>query len=203
MRTNVGQVGKLATRGLAACGFALVAVFLSVTDVSAQAAPLSGIFELGTDLGFASFQARAANGSCSGAAHDLYVNALRQARALSASWEEEPLSTLSDCSDGDAVDAARSAIAVLIGKSYPTDPAYQHAYNLGVNLAIAEAQTTAGEPARQIVYISLSNAKPDADALKLDITTLVECISLAEGQSPLQEVHSKLVTLRSVYKASL
>ncbi len=78
-----------------------------------------------------------------------------------------------------------------------------NAYNLGVNLAIAEGQTTAGEPARQIVYASLINARTAAQALKLDMSELNVCIELTNGRTPLEEVRNRIQSVRTTYQSLL
>jgi hypothetical protein len=80
---------------------------------------------------------------------------------------------------------------------------YEHAYTLGVQIAIAEEQAAAGEAARQIVYISLNSAKSAAQELDLDITPLNECLILSSGTAPMKDVYTKIVSLRSTYQSSL
>lgn len=97
--------------------------------------------------------------------------------------------------------AARDSYTAQLAKAGRSD--LVHAYVLGVNLAIAEGQATAGETARQIVYSSLINAKPEAQALALDLSPLEECTSLANTTTPMTEVYAKILSLRSVYQSSL
>ncbi len=78
-----------------------------------------------------------------------------------------------------------------------------HAYVMGVNIAIAEGQATAGEAARQIVYASLVNAKAEAQALHLDLGPLNECINLINATTPIAEIYTKIVSTRSTYQSSL
>ncbi len=78
-----------------------------------------------------------------------------------------------------------------------------HAYVMGINIAIAEGQATVGEAARQIVYASLVNAKTEAQALNLDLGPLNECISLINATTPIAEIYTKIVSMRSTYQSSL
>lgn len=78
-----------------------------------------------------------------------------------------------------------------------------HAYTMGVNIAIAEGQATVGEAARQIVYASLVNAKAEAQALNLDLGPLNECINLINATTPIAEIYTKIVSMRSTYQSSL
>jgi hypothetical protein len=78
-----------------------------------------------------------------------------------------------------------------------------HSYVLGVNIAIAEGQATVGEAARQIVNTSLMNAKIEAQALGLDLTSINECINLINASTPIGEIYTKIVSLRSTFQNSL
>jgi hypothetical protein len=70
-------------------------------------------------------------------------------------------------------------------------------------MGIAEGQATAGDDARQIVYISLNNAKTEAQALGLDVAGLGECIILASSRTPMNELYQKIAALRVRYQSSL
>jgi hypothetical protein len=96
--------------------------------------------------------------------------------------------------------AVRSSYAATLSR---VSPDLANAYNLGVNLAIAEGQTTAGEPARQIVYASLVNARGAAQALKLDMSELNVCIELAGGKTSLEELRNKISSVRTSYQSLL
>jgi hypothetical protein len=78
-----------------------------------------------------------------------------------------------------------------------------HAYTIGVNIAIAEGQATAGEAARQIVYACLVNAKSEAQILNLDVGPLNECINLINATTPIAEIYSRIVSMRSTYQSTL
>lgn len=80
---------------------------------------------------------------------------------------------------------------------------YLHAYTLGVQMAIAEEQAAIGEPARQIVYISLNTAKVAAQELDLDLTKLNECLILSSGTASMEDIYSRIVSLRNIYQSSL
>jgi hypothetical protein len=77
-----------------------------------------------------------------------------------------------------------------------------HSYNLGVNLGIAEVFASM-DKARQTIYISLTNARTEAQALSLPTQDLDECIAFVGGTTPLSEIQSRLVTLRATYQATL
>lgn len=99
------------------------------------------------------------------------------------------------------IEFVRSAIsAALSNKSTP----HAQAYNLGVNLGIAEGFSSTGNDVnRQVVYLSLQDALKSAQDLKLDTTTLNECLLLAKGATPLSEIRSKLNSLRATYQTQL
>ena len=78
-----------------------------------------------------------------------------------------------------------------------------HAYLLGVNLAIAEAQASVGEAARQIVSASLAVAKNEAQVLSLDTSRLDECIALLKGTTAIQTVYTKISAIRVSYQSGL
>jgi len=79
----------------------------------------------------------------------------------------------------------------------------RHAYLLGLHIAFAEGYSTLGDEKRQIVYSSLVTAKVDAEALGLDLTELNECILLTNGTKPMDEIHQKIVSLRTKYQGLL
>jgi len=60
-----------------------------------------------------------------------------------------------------ALVAQRSAMTATLAQD-PSRSMLAHSFTLGVNIAIAEAQATVGQAARQIVLHSLKQAEPDA-----------------------------------------
>ena len=78
-----------------------------------------------------------------------------------------------------------------------------HAYSLGVNLGVAEGQATVGEPGRLTVVSALNAANADAQALGLDVKSLLECIQLVGGNAPMPTVYEKIQSIRSTFQAQL
>ncbi len=187
-------------------------------------------YALGVSLGFASFQMQVASNQKVGN-HPGYWEALGSlsravdfARSISAAkdapanlpdptrldgmvksgrntleqTDENQLSTAR--SQYEEIVAFRSSYAAILSK---TSADLTNAYNLGVNLAIAETQTTAGEPARTIVYQSLTNARTAAQALKLDLAELNVCIEMAGGNTSLEETRKRISSVRTTYQSLL
>jgi hypothetical protein len=77
------------------------------------------------------------------------------------------------------------------------------AYNLGINLSIAEIQAASGgEPARGIVIAALSNARAQVDALGLNPQPLEEAWRVANQPGRIKLVYDQIVTARTTYQAA-
>lgn len=99
--------------------------------------------------------------------------------------------------------AQRSAITATLAQD-PSRSMLVHSFTLGVNIAIAEAQATVGQAARQVVLQSLTLAEPDAQALQLNTGALDECIALAgDGTTPMPDLYTKIVAVRAGFQGSL
>src|SRR5207249_10133963 len=72
-------------------------------------------------------------------------------------------------SDLNTIVAVRSAMTATLTKATRGGPMFVHAFILGFNIAVAEAQATAGPDARQVVLLALTNARNDAKSLQLEI----------------------------------
>jgi len=73
------------------------------------------------------------------------------------------------------------------------------AYDLGVTIAIAEAQATAGEPARDIVRSSLQNSVSPAQGLGLPASELNAIIQQIDQGAPLDGIYGEITSLRGKY----
>lgn len=75
------------------------------------------------------------------------------------------------------------------------------AYDLGQTISIAEAQATAGEPARQIVRSSLVNARVPAANLGLPAKDLTDIIQQIDQGAPLNSIYGQITYLRGKYQS--
>ena len=115
-----------------------------------------------------------------------------------------------DISTGIAdVTKIRSDYSVQLAKGSKPDLA--QAYALGVNIGIAEGQTTSGrDDARSIISDTLENAKGQAQALGLDLGSLNTLQSQSLPRKPdgtfkvsLDDLHNEAVALRASYQTLL
>jgi hypothetical protein len=171
-------------------------------------------FALGIHLGLASVQLSV--NECD--ATKLALSDLREALSLEqrlnaggyrASFIQ--LEQLLDRAPGDCgapalsdVEAHRTGLSAEFGRSSKLLPML---YDLGVQLGIAEGQASRGEPARQVVSLTLRNAvttaEPILGAQHAAVVGLQDCVKLADGTTPLSEVQSKLVAVRATIQAEL
>jgi hypothetical protein len=213
---------------LLSCGLLVLCGSSVHAQTLAQKKPAA--YALGVSMGFASYQLqvlaikhgdglvyRDAAASASGAI--TFIRSINEAKDAPANMLDPAIlsnvvgvsrSSVSFPTEEQFVDYIKSQYDQLVAvrTSYSAtlsrvSPDLANAYNLGVNLAIAEGQTTAGEPARQIVYASLVNARSAAQALKLDMSELNVCIELAGGKTSLEELRNRISSVRTTYQSLL
>jgi hypothetical protein len=101
--------------------------------------------------------------------------------------------------------SARDGMTATLSKN---SPAATNAYLLGVNMGIAEAQATVGEPARTIVFQSLINVRNAALALGLATTPIDQCLYFegaaatpaATAHLAMPELYTQILSARSTYQ---
>ncbi len=103
----------------------------------------------------------------------------------------------------DTIVAMRSAMTATPTKANRGAVAFVNAFDLGVNMAIAEAQSTGGPEARLVVVEALAEARTNARSLQLDLAPLEECIQLARGSTPLPDLHTRILSVRTAFQTLL
>jgi hypothetical protein len=103
----------------------------------------------------------------------------------------------------DTIVAVRSSITAKLTQANRGGTRLVNAFNLGVNMAIAEAQATGGSGAKRVVIAALSEARTNASALTLNLAALDECIDVANTTTPLRDVHTRILAVRSTYQTLL
>ena len=104
------------------------------------------------------------------------------------------------------INGIRDSYTAQFASLTPDHSYFGHAYLMGVNIAIAEAQATVGDDARVIVLSALNNAKSalvefNKQRPAIDIRPLDESILFASGTTPMTEVYSKILSLRTTYQS--
>ena len=210
----------------------IVFLFAAVGAAQAQS-PSSvrgNAFALGVHMGFASFALHEADREPERDALGFEIFASRQSRErwcsraksemtsagtnvagvnsyLASASPENRLSAPDISAAGDLTCPAEQFVVNLRGGYSATlarGPAdLANAYNLGVNIGIAEIQASVGEPARQIVIASLSNARGQVSALGLNAQPLEDAFNLAISNASMTVVHERVLSARTTYQSSL
>ena len=197
---------------------ALIVISQPRSHTNAQATSDAGnAYGLGVSMGFASFQATTLRHTWGDAYWEAIKQALRFAKLVHGpvpALDPAPLKVLDSefASDVNArvdVDAKQgsyySRILALRGQYSATirqaTKQMGNAYDLGVALSIAEAQATAGEPARAIVRSSLVSAQTPASSLGLSTSELAGIIAQIDQGTALQSIYGQIVSLRGKYQS--
>lgn len=177
------------------------------------------LYSLGVHMGLASVQAAVAMGRKDsddiGDPVNLAMSALNAAvveeNAINASLQPPLLEVMpyprSDAFENlprfyNNVVAFRTGITATLAKD-SARASLVHAYDLGVNIAMAEAGATAGATTQQVLA-SLTAAKPDALALQLDTAGLDQCVVLlTDGTVEMSDLYTKILGVRSAFQALL
>ena len=194
----------------------IAALALFTFSISAWASPPdANSYGLGVSMGLASFQASRAQGEypiivrdelnqarkfaylVKGNVKNLDVNQLEQ-MLESLRNTDDPRSTVQQIAA--QLPSVRGSYSVTIRKSSVREG---NAFDLGVDMAIAEGQATVGEDARGIVRSSLANAKGPAKSLGLNVSELDNIVAQIDQGVPIADVYNQIAYLRGKYQASL
>lgn len=116
-------------------------------------------------------------------------------------WDPGDLATFVNRCYNDVV-AVRTGITATLAQD-PSRASLVHAYDLGVNIAIAEADAASGATTQEVLA-NLTAAKPDALALQLDSAGLDQCVTLlTDGTVRMADLYTKILAVRSAFQASL
>jgi hypothetical protein len=199
---------------------AVLALFtFSISAWASQAE--ANAYGLGVTMGLASFQASQAQDNDSlgvflgltfeelkqarkfaylvkGTVPNLDVNQLEQMLVLVTTSHPNELNALQQVLA--QLTTARGSYLVTIRK---VSPRASSAFELGLDMAIAEGQATAGEAARGIVRSSLVNARGPAIALSLPRYELNKIIAQIDQGAAIADIYNQVAYLRGKYQGSL
>jgi hypothetical protein len=193
----------------------LVLFSLSQPELTADAQSYSDIvnaYKLGVNLGFASFQLQAGEPAF-GYARDALTLAKTAAESLKHNVPQLNPTTLEKITSQFTYGASANwgkvisdTIPVIVNLRGEYSGVLQQAskplgaaYELGLDLSIAEAQATVGEPARGIVRSSLQNALSPAQGLGLPASELNGIIQQIDQGAPLDGIYGQITSLRGKY----
>ena len=196
---------------------ALVSLSQFVRATPAQAPTYAAnAYGLGVSMGFASFQS-VVGGPGYWPARDALVQAKAFANQLkvgfpklNAATLDEMINHLNKMPEG-TWSAALGNVAPRIvttrgeysGTLQQASKRAGDAYDLGVAISIAEAQATAGDPARQIVRASLINAKAPAGRLGLPVDEINNILIIINRGAPMNSVYNQVTYVRGKFQALL